>query len=255
MHGIISTFSLGSRSASVLRSVAFACVGTLFLAAPAAAVVVGGTSSGVFVNPVPSGADVSGVGTSDIKFGTGGFGTPQNELIYTANNPFSGVTETAFRVGTLTYFNGTTAAGTGVDSIDLALTTTFTSPGGIGAVLSTFTLHVITTPNTGDLNGDADYVDLPSSFTPTVFTIGGTNYTVRLTGFQNVVGDGFLASSSTELHVREGLRATADLYAIVTTDITGGVPEPSTWAMMILGFAGVGFMTYRRRNQNGALAA
>jgi hypothetical protein len=31
----------------------------------------------------------------------------------------------------------------------------------------------------------------------------------------------------------------------------GGVPEPSTWAMMILGFAGVGFMAYRRRN--GAL--
>lgn len=25
------------------------------------------------------------------------------------------------------------------------------------------------------------------------------------------------------------------------------VPEPSTWAMMILGFAGVGFLTYRRR--------
>jgi hypothetical protein len=28
----------------------------------------------------------------------------------------------------------------------------------------------------------------------------------------------------------------------------GGVPEPSTWAVMILGFAGVGFMGYRRRN-------
>jgi hypothetical protein len=27
------------------------------------------------------------------------------------------------------------------------------------------------------------------------------------------------------------------------------VPEPSTWAMMILGFAGVGFMAYRRRSQ------
>jgi hypothetical protein len=26
------------------------------------------------------------------------------------------------------------------------------------------------------------------------------------------------------------------------------VPEPSTWAMMILGFAGIGFMRYRRRN-------
>lgn len=27
------------------------------------------------------------------------------------------------------------------------------------------------------------------------------------------------------------------------------VPEPSTWAMIIFGFAGVGFMAYRRRNQ------
>ncbi|MES2195282.1 MAG: PEPxxWA-CTERM sorting domain-containing protein [Pseudomonadota bacterium] len=32
------------------------------------------------------------------------------------------------------------------------------------------------------------------------------------------------------------------------------VPEPSTWAMMILGFAGVGFMAYRRR-KTAALAA
>jgi hypothetical protein len=29
----------------------------------------------------------------------------------------------------------------------------------------------------------------------------------------------------------------------------GGVPEPSTWAMMILGFAGVGFMAYRRKSE------
>jgi len=27
------------------------------------------------------------------------------------------------------------------------------------------------------------------------------------------------------------------------------VPEPSTWAMMILGFAGVGFMAYRRKSK------
>jgi hypothetical protein len=33
------------------------------------------------------------------------------------------------------------------------------------------------------------------------------------------------------------------------------VPEPSTWAMMILGFAGVGYMTYRRRKQSTALSA
>ncbi|MBA2401018.1 MAG: PEP-CTERM sorting domain-containing protein [Bradyrhizobium sp.] len=33
------------------------------------------------------------------------------------------------------------------------------------------------------------------------------------------------------------------------------VPEPSTWAMMILGFAGVGFIAYRRRNQSAVAAA
>jgi len=31
------------------------------------------------------------------------------------------------------------------------------------------------------------------------------------------------------------------------------VPEASTWAMMILGFVGIGFMSYRRRRSAGAL--
>jgi hypothetical protein len=34
-----------------------------------------------------------------------------------------------------------------------------------------------------------------------------------------------------------------------TVTLTDGVPETSTWAMMILGFAGVGFMGYRRKNR------
>lgn len=37
-------------------------------------------------------------------------------------------------------------------------------------------------------------------------------------------------------------------------DTVSAVPEPSTWAMMILGFAGIGFLTYRRR-QTAAIAA
>jgi hypothetical protein len=31
--------------------------------------------------------------------------------------------------------------------------------------------------------------------------------------------------------------------------VTDGVPEPSTWAMMLLGFAGIGFMAYRRKSK------
>jgi hypothetical protein len=33
------------------------------------------------------------------------------------------------------------------------------------------------------------------------------------------------------------------------------VPEPSTWAMMILGFGGIGFMTYRRKSKPALMAA
>jgi PEP-CTERM motif len=36
--------------------------------------------------------------------------------------------------------------------------------------------------------------------------------------------------------------------------IEKSVPEPSTWAMMILGFCGIGAMTYRRR-KSATLAA
>jgi hypothetical protein len=36
--------------------------------------------------------------------------------------------------------------------------------------------------------------------------------------------------------------------------VAGGVPEPSTWAMMILGFAGVGLMAYRRKNKPALMA-
>jgi hypothetical protein len=35
----------------------------------------------------------------------------------------------------------------------------------------------------------------------------------------------------------------------------GAVPEPSTWAMMILGFAGIGWMAYRRKSKPALMAA
>jgi PEP-CTERM motif len=37
------------------------------------------------------------------------------------------------------------------------------------------------------------------------------------------------------------------------TAILAAVPEPSTWAMMILGFCGLGFMAYRRKQNGPAL--
>jgi hypothetical protein len=51
-----------------------------------------------------------------------------------------------------------------------------------------------------------------------------------------------------------GGNSTYDFYMFTDGNWAGNavavsaVPEPSTWAMMILGFAGIGFMAYRRKN-------
>ena len=47
-------------------------------------------------------------------------------------------------------------------------------------------------------------------------------------------------------------------FGLEPDDVIGqqnGVPEPSTWAMMLLGFAGVGFMAYRRKMKPTSIAA
>ncbi|QHO78473.1 hypothetical protein ACH79_43670 [Bradyrhizobium sp. CCBAU 051011] len=49
-----------------------------------------------------------------------------------------------------------------------------------------------------------------------------------------------------------GVGVDAEYFDNVSLNVEA-VPEPSTWAMLILGFAGVGYMAYRRRN--GTLAA
>jgi hypothetical protein len=40
---------------------------------------------------------------------------------------------------------------------------------------------------------------------------------------------------------------------VLNAGVTSAVPEPSTWAMMILGFAGVGVMAYRRKKNGSSL--
>lgn len=44
-------------------------------------------------------------------------------------------------------------------------------------------------------------------------------------------------------------------YWTASFPVVTAVPEASTWAMMMFGFAGVGFMAYRRRNQTALNAA
>lgn len=192
------------------------------------AAVVTGTDSGVFVNP-SWGSVTTGVGTSHFTYGDpNGFGTGPNSLTYAAANPISSTTETPFKLGTLTYYNGTTSVGTTPDHVDLKINLHLTQPGMINQNF-TFTLDLMSTPNTGNSNQNADYVYFPSSYSSTTFMAGGQTYTLQLLGFANVVGDGFLQSNSSELHVRESGTATADLMGMVTTHLSP-VPEPTSIA-------------------------
>jgi PEP-CTERM motif len=42
-------------------------------------------------------------------------------------------------------------------------------------------------------------------------------------------------------------------YAFAAAGFSSGVPEPSTWAMMLIGFAGLGLMAYRRQKKTDGL--
>jgi PEP-CTERM motif len=48
---------------------------------------------------------------------------------------------------------------------------------------------------------------------------------------------------------------TDEINVQVGSGFTAAVPEPSTWAMMILGFCGIGFTAYRRKSKLSTLAA
>jgi hypothetical protein len=69
----------------------------------------------------------------------------------------------------------------------------------------------------------------------------------------NVISSGSLSITTGTLDAGTytlGFRSTSQVNV---AGVQTAVPEPSTWAMMILGFAGVGFMAYRRRNNVASL--
>jgi hypothetical protein len=47
----------------------------------------------------------------------------------------------------------------------------------------------------------------------------------------------------------------APRFAVAVEVVSTSVPEPSTWAMMLLGFAGLGFAGYRKGKGAAAFAA
>jgi hypothetical protein len=105
---------------------------------------------------------------------------------------------------------------------------------------------------TGTLNG--------SAILPAVGTIGAY-YT---TGPYFLDGSGINISNTAGLNVNFFDQSNNGLYRVnvmnqlitgyvTATSSVASVPEPSTWAMMILGFVGVGFMAYQHKKNGHVL--
>jgi len=88
----------------------------------------------------------------------------------------------------------------------------------------------------GDPNGSHSYLATSST---------GTNANLM---YNASPGDYYL--QVTPAYIKQG----ANREALSGTILTGSVPEPATWAMMLVGFGGLG-ATLRRRAPKGAVAA
>ena len=77
---------------------------------------------------------------------------------------------------------------------------------------------------------------------------GFQEFNVTVNGVQ-VLTEDFVEDSVINLGSRFGpnIDLTIVTYGSVDFVLGGAVPEPSTWAMMLVGFVGLGFMGWRRR--------
>jgi hypothetical protein len=151
-----------------------------------------------------------------------------NGLTFT-DGSFSISTDGTVNLGSFQLHNGTDNYITPFE-----LLVTFSAPAGTTPGSGDFTAAL-----TGHVTGDHDGpVAINFDNTAQTFNYAGGSFTLTVL----------------DLNVPAGQQNTS-VALTGTIQSVAAVPEPSTWAMMILGFAGVGFMAYRRRNQSASLRA
>jgi hypothetical protein len=123
---------------------------------------------------------------------------------------------------------------------------------GATGIKDTQAINSGTTSGAGTASAQSTWVDV--FWTPVAITPASTEYLIISSptsgnyavayGTGNPYGAGTALSAGADIGLGQ-YDLTFRTYS--DTGFTGAVPEPSSWAMMILGFAGVGYMTYRRR--------
>jgi hypothetical protein len=168
---------------------------------------------------------------------------PQNASVVSFNMTGSGVSDALFlNAGKINPpYNSAPGEGGGVSQ-------TFTTTGGVAtfsADIAAFTrvngltaFGLVSVLLDGVVLASFDFVG-PGTSTTLRNTL---EFTTNLTAGQHT-----LQLQATRIFAPGG-GVTSQYFDNVSLDLVTPVPEPSTWAMLILGFAGVGFMAYRRGN-------
>jgi hypothetical protein len=161
----------------------------------------------------------------------------------TFSQDFSTLYSLASNGGSLLAVNPTTAAATVIGATNPSLLDLATNSsgalfgGGFGGIYSIDPLTGATTLIGGTL-----------TWTSIAFDASGNLYGIEIS-----TDALYKINASTGAATLVGGAIGGDVRGLAF-EISAAVPEPSTWAMMILGFAGVGYMTYRRKRQTTALA-
>ena len=164
----------------------------------------------------------------------------------------------AATIGTFEHVNFPINSGTSITGISLKFTADVLIDGSsVGTRNFLYNFSHDETPN-GDnpcadggaqgvgvnVNGCADHVVMNFNSISETFMIGADKYTLDLAGFL-VGGNPTTGFWTTENQVNTAyIQGKVNLYERA---IGGGVPEPATWAMMIIGFGATGVMVRNRR--------
>ena len=139
-------------------------------------------------------------------------------------------------------------ATTGVHTLNVFVTQTgLSSPTGINTFLSTFTANEFVGTGISSVLEQTFISTSDASFGGTLlasqtFTAAGGNTAI----FAPTPSLSPLYSETVEYTITTN---GTGVGLVNNTVNISAVPEPATWAMMILGFAGVGFMAYRRKDR------
>jgi hypothetical protein len=171
--------------------------------------IINGDVAGEFSNATGGQHMVTGGSDNHFTWGTSAIANQDPSWMLFNGSPFANVSnDTRFKLGELSYYNGTIKSGTGSEFVDIGIALTFA--GTAAPIDFNFTLELINSINiAGNEVASADYVKLNNISSDFALSLGGVDYKLKLE-FGETTNNGF--SNLEEFFVFENSVASGALY-------------------------------------------